>query len=166
MWRASGRGCTVIPWAPASIAIRAHPVTLGIPSARELRSSAILLRFTLSRVMAGSPLYDIGIAPFCRDRLSVLDVAVERDRVAQLAQQIFFEGAQRPAGVGAREQVLQRRHVRIEKALVRVVPLQELHDELVEIEAASQREPFQRLVAALPLRAEQRIELAFSRPRH
>src|SRR5690606_31835855 len=53
MWRPSGRGCTVMPCAPASMQMRAQRVTLGMPIVRVLRSSATLLRLTLSRVMEG-----------------------------------------------------------------------------------------------------------------
>src|SRR3990172_5525139 len=49
--RPSGRGCTVMPCAPASSAMPAARVTLGMPSVRVLRSSAILLRLTLRRVI-------------------------------------------------------------------------------------------------------------------
>src|SRR5882672_3603284 len=50
-WRPSGRGCTVMPSAPASSAIRARCSTLGMPIVRVLRRSATLLRLTLSEVM-------------------------------------------------------------------------------------------------------------------
>src|SRR6267378_4191906 len=50
-WRPSGRGWTVIPWAPALSAMRAAWTTLGMPMLRVLRSSATLLRFTLKRVI-------------------------------------------------------------------------------------------------------------------
>src|ERR1700687_2098946 len=51
MWRSSGRGCTVSPSAPASCASRAKSPMSGTPVRRELRNSAILLRFTESRDM-------------------------------------------------------------------------------------------------------------------
>src|SRR5258708_39679829 len=51
IWRSSGRGCTVRPSAPASCASRAKSRMSGTPVRRELRSSAILLRFTESRAM-------------------------------------------------------------------------------------------------------------------
>src|SRR5882762_5410177 len=47
----SGRGWTVIPWAPAPRAMRAAWTTLGMPMVRVLRSSATLFRLTLKRVM-------------------------------------------------------------------------------------------------------------------
>src|SRR5438105_6960681 len=49
--RPSGRGWTVIPWAPASSATRAAWTTLGMPRVRVLRSKATLLRLALKRVM-------------------------------------------------------------------------------------------------------------------
>ena len=51
MWRSSGRGWTVMPCAPASSAMVAARVTLGMPSVRVLRSSATLLRLTDSAVV-------------------------------------------------------------------------------------------------------------------
>src|SRR3970282_86371 len=51
MWRASGRGCTVIPWAPASRQVRAACTTSGKLPPRELRNTAILLTLTLRTVM-------------------------------------------------------------------------------------------------------------------
>src|SRR5690606_2326225 len=51
-WRPSGRGCRVIPAAPASRQVLAARTRSGSPPPRELRSSATLLRLTLSRVMA------------------------------------------------------------------------------------------------------------------
>src|SRR6185295_9003300 len=52
MWRWSGRGCTVMPCAPAAIHACAAAQTSGWSPPRELRSTAILLTFTLSNVMA------------------------------------------------------------------------------------------------------------------
>src|ERR1700704_4369204 len=49
--RPSGRGWTVIPWAPAPSARRAAWTTLGMPRVRVLRSNAILLRLALKSVM-------------------------------------------------------------------------------------------------------------------
>src|SRR3989442_2627978 len=48
--RWSGRGCTVIPWAPAAMHRSAASTTLGIPRLREFRSNATLFRLTLRRV--------------------------------------------------------------------------------------------------------------------
>src|SRR6516164_3769495 len=55
MWRWSGRGWTVMPWAPASRHSRAALTTLGRPWVRVLRRVATLLTLTLSRVIASSP---------------------------------------------------------------------------------------------------------------
>src|SRR5687768_11058177 len=52
--RRSGRGCTVIPWAPASRQIRAARTRSGIPLVRVLRRVATLLTLTESRVMSGA----------------------------------------------------------------------------------------------------------------
>ena len=60
MWRASGRGCTVMPCAPASRHARAARTTSGAWPPRELRSTAILLTLTLSVVIAA------GAAPAAR----------------------------------------------------------------------------------------------------
>src|SRR5208283_1740575 len=49
--RASGRGCTVIPWHPAAIQVRAASTTSGIFPPRAFRSVAILLTLTLSRII-------------------------------------------------------------------------------------------------------------------
>src|SRR5690349_22639127 len=54
MWRASGRGWTVMPWAPASRQARAARTTSGASPPRELRSTATLLTLTLSTAIAGS----------------------------------------------------------------------------------------------------------------
>src|SRR5688572_22329762 len=54
MWRWSGRGCTVMPCAPAATHNSAARNTLGIPTVREFRSRAILLTLTLSRVICFS----------------------------------------------------------------------------------------------------------------
>ena len=51
IWRWSGRGCTVMPSAPAAMHMRACAVTLGLVVSREFRISAILLRLTLSAIM-------------------------------------------------------------------------------------------------------------------
>src|SRR6478672_8804839 len=51
-WRASGRGCTVMPCAPASRQVRAARTMSGAWPPRELRSTAILLTLTLSTVIA------------------------------------------------------------------------------------------------------------------
>src|SRR5579862_3759635 len=50
MWRWSGRGWTVMPWAPALSAISAMRTTLGMVPTRELRRVATLLTLTLSFV--------------------------------------------------------------------------------------------------------------------
>src|SRR5262249_12116745 len=50
-WRPSGRGCTVMPCAPAASAMRAAWTTSGIPTVRVLRRSATLLRLALSEVI-------------------------------------------------------------------------------------------------------------------
>ena len=50
MWRSSGRGCTVMPSAPASRHSVAARRTLGMPRCRVLRSSATLLTLTDSAV--------------------------------------------------------------------------------------------------------------------
>src|SRR5262245_43356529 len=55
MWRWSGRGWTVTPWAPASRTRRAARATLGMPLVRVFRRVATLLTLTLSRVIAGTP---------------------------------------------------------------------------------------------------------------
>src|SRR5262245_37110277 len=55
MWRWSGRGWTVMPWAPASRASRAAPTTLGMLLLRVFRSVATLLTLTLRRVIGPSP---------------------------------------------------------------------------------------------------------------
>src|SRR5580765_4023276 len=52
MCRSSGRGCSVIPCAPAPTQRRAHERTLGMPIARVLRSVATLLRLTESLVIS------------------------------------------------------------------------------------------------------------------
>src|SRR5207342_2140530 len=54
MWRASGRGCTVMPCAPASRQARAARTTSGSLPPRELRRTAILLTLTLRTVIARS----------------------------------------------------------------------------------------------------------------
>src|SRR5690606_30148727 len=54
MWRASGRGCTVMPWAPASRQARAARTTSGALPPRELRSTATLLTLTLRTVIGAS----------------------------------------------------------------------------------------------------------------
>src|SRR5678816_3499514 len=54
MCRASGRGCTVMPWAPASRHVLAACTTSGSDPPRELRSTAILLTLTLSAVAISS----------------------------------------------------------------------------------------------------------------
>ena len=46
MWRASARGCTVIPGAPASMHARTASITDGIRPPRELRTVATLLTLT------------------------------------------------------------------------------------------------------------------------
>ena len=46
MWRSSGRGCTVMPSAPASSASVAARSTLGMPKWRVLRNKATLLTLT------------------------------------------------------------------------------------------------------------------------
>ena len=46
IWRSSGRGWTVMPWAPACRHNWAARSTLGIPKWRVLRTSATLLTFT------------------------------------------------------------------------------------------------------------------------
>src|SRR5215467_1023293 len=51
-WRPSGRGCTVMPCAPAPSAMRAAWTTSGIPTVRVLRRRATLLRLALSEVIA------------------------------------------------------------------------------------------------------------------
>src|SRR5690606_2885065 len=51
IWRWSGRGCTVMPPAPARMAVSAAWSTRGSSPPRELRSTATLLTFTLSTVM-------------------------------------------------------------------------------------------------------------------
>src|ERR1700691_4608914 len=51
MCRASGRGCTVIPWHPAAMQVRAASTTLGIFPPRAFRSVAILLTLTLRRIV-------------------------------------------------------------------------------------------------------------------
>src|SRR6185437_3630208 len=51
-WRRSGRGCTVMPPHPFSIQVCAARQMSGSWPPRELRSTAILLRLTLSKVMA------------------------------------------------------------------------------------------------------------------
>lgn len=56
MCRSSGRGCTVMPCAPALIHVRAASVTLGIPIVRVFLINATLLRLTLSLVMTMFPL--------------------------------------------------------------------------------------------------------------
>src|SRR5690606_9311315 len=52
--RWSGRGCTVMPWHPASIATRAACAGSGWSPPRALRSTATLLTLTLSRVIRAS----------------------------------------------------------------------------------------------------------------
>src|ERR1700676_5700225 len=52
MCRASGRGCTVIPWHPAAIHVRAASTTSGIFPPRAFLSVAILLTLTLSRTIS------------------------------------------------------------------------------------------------------------------
>src|SRR5690242_20575774 len=54
MWRWSGRGCTVMPCAPAASAMRAKRDRSGMPLLRVFRSVAILLTFTDSLVMGRS----------------------------------------------------------------------------------------------------------------
>src|SRR5580765_6793222 len=66
MWRSSGRGCTVMPFAPASSANVAARSTLGMPSSRVLRSSATLLTLTESAVVprwASEPVARSGFMP-------------------------------------------------------------------------------------------------------
>ena len=54
MCRASARGCTVMPGAPASTIVRTASRTLGTRPPRELRSVATLLTLTLRRTMAAA----------------------------------------------------------------------------------------------------------------
>ncbi|MNR39669.1 hypothetical protein D3C85_1578950 [compost metagenome] len=51
MWRSSGLGCTVIPFAPKRSQARAAANTFGLFPPRELRRVAILLMFTDNAVM-------------------------------------------------------------------------------------------------------------------
>ena len=50
MCRASARGCTVIPGAPASMHVRTASITDGIRPPRELRTVATLLTLTESLI--------------------------------------------------------------------------------------------------------------------
>src|SRR5688572_5493088 len=66
-----------MPWAPASSAVRAARTMLGMPSARVLRSVAILFRFTLSFVM--------------RPRLELLEIAQQLPRVQHLIAEVMVD---------------------------------------------------------------------------
>src|SRR5512145_213923 len=89
-WRPSGRGCTVIPSAPASSASTAAWVTLGIPIDRVLRTRATLFRFTLRAVMAGPS-----------SRLEFPQVLQDAPRVQRLAaEMVANHPAQQTLGFG------------------------------------------------------------------
>src|SRR6478736_2225891 len=90
MWRWSGRGCTVMPCAPAAMHACAAAQISGWSPPRELRSTAILLTFTLSKVMtrrSSGNEKSISVsmpphsrhAPVCRRRLALAAGQVQHD---------------------------------------------------------------------------------------
>src|SRR5687767_2847983 len=90
MCRASGRGCTVIPCAPASRHVSAACTTSGSVPPRELRSTATLLTLTLSAVAIGSPRRllrrGLGLGGRCElARLGLLAQPAQLDRVDHCA---------------------------------------------------------------------------------
>src|SRR5574340_481553 len=242
MCRPSGRGCTVMPCAPASRTMAAARITLGMPSVRELRSKATLLRLTLSLVMrqgaterswlpgrsqlleiaqqrpcvqnliaevmidqhahqglalllrggAGvvvrlhidqrltrqfylvfppgavernrAAFDDVGIAALRRNRQTADNVEIERQRISQFAQKVFFETAKNGGMIAVRRKRAQRLLVHCEQPFVRIVPRKQLERQLVEIESADQGQPLERQVSPLPLRLVQGAQFALARP--
>ena len=106
IWRSSGRGCTVMPLAPACRHKVAARVTLGMPRWRVLRTSATLLRLTESDVVFIGH-RDCRSIIICRVRRVVHPAMVIQQR-AQLGFEFghhFRAGAQ---GGGERRTVGQR----------------------------------------------------------
>src|SRR5882672_1692849 len=103
-WRPSGRGCTVMPSAPASSAISARCSTFGMPMVRVLRRSATLLRLTLSEVMVRKTRHRRSkLAQIVQDAARVQGLAVEMVANQMAQNELRVVGHHRRRKIAARD---------------------------------------------------------------
>ena len=105
----------------------------------------------------------VGIAGGCVD-VRAVRVLREGQPVAEIRQHAPLEAAQHRCGAVGRAQRRQRILVAGVRPRMRVVALGQLEHQLVQVEAADQRQTGQLGLAARPLRAAQHAQLGFAGP--